>query len=100
VVAGPIYDVSQIFDDPHVHERETLVELDDPKLGKVRLQNVVPRFSRNPGKVRWPGKPDIGADTEDVLTELGYSETDLDEMRREGVLRTGNENETAGEAAQ
>lgn len=100
VVAGPIYDVQQIFDDPHVHERETLVELDDPKLGKVRLQNVVPRFANNPGKVRWPGKADIGADSEEVLIGLGYSEQDLEDMRREGVLRVDTPDRKPEEAAQ
>lgn len=87
VVAGPIYDVAQIFEDPHVAERGTIIELPDPKLGKVRLQNVVPRFAANPGRVRWPGKPEIGADNDDVLIELGFTEGELDEMRREGVLR-------------
>ncbi len=88
VVAGPIYDVAQIFADPQVAHRGTLVEVEDPGLGKVRIQNVVPRFKRNPGRVRWLGKPEIGADTGAVLGEIGYSREDIARLESEGVIKT------------
>lgn len=88
VVAGPVYDVSQIAADPHVKHRGTLVEMEDPVLGKVRMQNVVPRFRRNPGRIRWPGKPEIGGDTQSVLAELGYSDDDIGRLESEGVIKT------------
>lgn len=88
VVAGPIYDVAQIFDDPQVKHRRTLVELKDPALGKVRLQNVVPRFKRSPGRVRWAGKPEVGSDTQSVLAGLGYSDEELARLRADGVIET------------
>lgn len=88
VVAGPIYDVAQIFDDPQVKHRRTLVELEDPALGTVRLQNVVPRFKRSPGRVRWAGKPEIGSDTQSVLAGLGYSDEELARLRADGVIET------------
>jgi crotonobetainyl-CoA:carnitine CoA-transferase CaiB-like acyl-CoA transferase len=100
VVAGPIFDVAQIFDDQHVKERGTLVEMDDPELGKVRLQSVVPRYRRNPGKQRWPGKPDIGADSEGVLLELGYSQGDVERMRETGAVKFGPASAIKSEAAQ
>jgi crotonobetainyl-CoA:carnitine CoA-transferase CaiB-like acyl-CoA transferase len=86
VVAGPICDVEQLFEDKHVQERDTLVSLDDPVLGKVRIQNVIPRYRRNPGKMRWPGKPDIGADTEEILGSLGYSPKEIEQMTSTGVV--------------
>jgi crotonobetainyl-CoA:carnitine CoA-transferase CaiB-like acyl-CoA transferase len=87
VVAGPIYDVAQIFADPQVQYRGTLVETEHPVLGKVRVQNVVPRFRRNPGAIRWLGKPDIGPDTADVLQELGYAADEIDRLAGEGVVK-------------
>ncbi len=86
-VAGPIYDVAQIFADPHVAHRATLVETEDPVLGKVRIQNVVPRFKRNPGRIRWLGKAEIGADTGPVLEELGYGAEDIARLASEGVIK-------------
>ncbi|MBI3042657.1 MAG: CoA transferase [Betaproteobacteria bacterium] len=87
VVAGPIYDVAQIFADPQVKHRGTLVETDDPVLGKVRVQDVVPRFRRNPGRVRWLGKAEIGADTEAVLQEAGYGADDIARLAADGVIK-------------
>jgi succinyl-CoA--D-citramalate CoA-transferase len=49
---------------------------------------VVPRFKRNPGRVRWLGKADIGADTEAVLGELGYSHEAIAGLSADGVIKT------------
>ena len=87
MVAGPIYDVAQIFADPQVEHRGTLVESEDPVLGKVRVQNVVPRFKRNPGRIRWLGKSEIGADTQAVLEELGYGAGDIARLASAGVIK-------------
>ncbi|MBO9356623.1 CoA transferase [Bordetella petrii] len=87
VVAGPVYDVEQLFGDRHVIERQTFVELDDAVLGTLRLQGVVPRFRRWPGKVRWPGRPKIGQDTRQILARLDYSEEDMERLARDGAIR-------------
>lgn len=87
VVAGPVYDVAQLFADPHVQARGTLVELDDPVLGKVRMQGVVPRFRRAPGEVRWPGRPVVGQDTREILERLEYSAADVDRLVKEGAVK-------------
>lgn len=89
VVAGPIYDVAQIFEDPQVKFRDTLVETEHPVLGKVRVQNVVPKFKRNPGAIRWLGKSEIGADTGDVMQELGYDAGEIERLAAEGVIKIG-----------
>lgn len=89
VVAGPIYDVAQIFEDPQVKFRQTLVETEHPVLGKVRVQNVVPKFTRNPGAIRWLGKSEIGADTGQVLQELGYAAAEIERLAAEGVIKVG-----------
>jgi crotonobetainyl-CoA:carnitine CoA-transferase CaiB-like acyl-CoA transferase len=87
VVAGPINDVAQIFEDPQVKFRETITTVEDPWLGKVRLQNIVPKFTRNPGRIRWLGKQRIGVDTPEVLRELGYKDADIRRLEAEGVIK-------------
>jgi len=87
VVAGPINDVSDIFEDAQVKHRGTLREIDDPDLGKVRLQNVVAKFTRNPGAIRWLGKQRIGNDTSDVLLEMGYTKADVKRLEAEGIVK-------------
>jgi crotonobetainyl-CoA:carnitine CoA-transferase CaiB-like acyl-CoA transferase len=88
VVAGPICDIEQLFADPHVQAR-TFAELDDPALGKVRIQEVVPRFTNNPAKMRWLGKNRVGADTDSVLASLGYEAEEIAELEAAGVVRRG-----------
>ncbi len=89
VVAGPILDVAQLFDNEHVRERGTYVAVEDPELGQVRVQNVVPRFKRNAGGVRWLGKTVIGADTNGLLLAAGYSEAEIAALAAAGVVKLG-----------
>jgi crotonobetainyl-CoA:carnitine CoA-transferase CaiB-like acyl-CoA transferase len=86
VVAGPICDVEQIFADPHVKARGTLKKMHDPALGEITLQDVVPRFTRQPGAMRWPGKPKVGVDTEAVLRELGIGDEEMKDLEADGVI--------------
>ncbi|MEN1967961.1 CoA transferase [Lentibacillus sp. N15] len=69
---GPIYDISDIFTDPHFIEREMIKEIEDPELTTVKMQNIVPRLSNNPGKIHFAGK-EMGECNEEILKELGYS---------------------------
>jgi crotonobetainyl-CoA:carnitine CoA-transferase CaiB-like acyl-CoA transferase len=95
VVAGPIYDVKQLFEDPHVKERETFVEVEDPELGTVRVQGVVPRYRRNSAGMRWLGKSVVGADTASLLTQAGYGAEEIAALESSGIVRTAPDNAIA-----
>lgn len=76
-VCAPVRSVAEIFDDPHIAERENIVAVDDPELGRLRMQNIVGHFSRTPGKVRWAG-PKLGEHNEEILIEkLGFTREQL-----------------------
>ena len=65
---------------------ETIVRVPHPKLGSVLMQNVIPRLSDTPGRIRHPG-PEIGEHNEDVYCgELGLSGAELEELRKAGVI--------------
>jgi crotonobetainyl-CoA:carnitine CoA-transferase CaiB-like acyl-CoA transferase len=87
VVAGPIYDVEQLLDDPQVVFNKTIIELPDAALEKVRIQDVVPKFKRQPGGVRWVGKNKIGVDTRPVLEQLGSNEAEIESMVLRGIIK-------------
>ena len=71
--AAPVYDVSEVFADPHFLARENIVAVPDPDLGTIRMQNVVPKLSRTPGKIVHAGHQ-LGADGADVYADwLGVS---------------------------
>jgi crotonobetainyl-CoA:carnitine CoA-transferase CaiB-like acyl-CoA transferase len=82
---APVYDVAQIFEDPHFAARGAIVTVDDPELGPTRTCDVFPRLSRTPGAVRHLG-PRRGEQTESVLAELGYEQDAIDVLRGDGVI--------------
>lgn len=82
---APIYDITQIFEDPQFRALDTITTIDDPELGPIRMQNVLYRLSQTPGGIRWTGRP-LGADNADVYGELGFGESDLAELSEEGVI--------------
>ena len=52
VTVGPVLSVDQLMQDPHVVQRQVLVDVPDAELGSVTMHNVVPRLSRTPGRIR------------------------------------------------
>ncbi|MGY4736908.1 CaiB/BaiF CoA transferase family protein [Streptomyces sp. ATMOS53] len=82
---APIQDVRDVMTDPQYQALGTITAVDDPELGRIRMQNVLFRLSSTPGAIRWTGRPH-GADTETVLTELGLTPTELKALREEGAL--------------
>ena len=84
--AAPVYDVADVFADPHFQARENIAAVPDDDLGVVRMQNVAPKLSRTPGGIDWAG-PGLGAQTGEVLRQwLGVGEDELQEMRAEHVI--------------
>jgi len=74
---SPVYNIKQIFEDPHYQARENICQVEDDELGPIRMQNVVGKFSRTPGKIRHAG-PKLGAHNREILMErLGYTEEEL-----------------------
>ncbi|CAL9551376.1 Succinyl-CoA--L-malate CoA-transferase beta subunit [Streptomyces sp. enrichment culture] len=82
---APVQDVRDVMADPQYRALGTIATVDDPELGPLRMQNVLFRLSATPGAIRWAGRPH-GADTEEVLTELGLTRTDVKALREEGAV--------------
>lgn len=82
---APIQDVRDVMTDPQYAALDTITTVTDPDLGPLRMQNVLFRLSETPGAIRWTGRPH-GADTTEVLAELGLTETELARLREEGAV--------------
>lgn len=83
---APVYSARDIVEDPHIRQTEMLVEVDDDDLGPLLMHNVMWRMSGTPGKIRFTGRS-LGADTNAVLEEIGYSPAQVDALRNHGVVR-------------
>ncbi|MFD0372217.1 CaiB/BaiF CoA transferase family protein [Streptomyces sp. NPDC059071] len=82
---APVYDVRDVLDDPQFRALGTVTEVPDPELGPIRMQNVLFRLSDTPGAIRWAGRPH-GADTAEILAELGLGPEEIDTLRAEGAV--------------
>ena len=86
VVAGPIYDMAQVYADEQVLAREMLVELEDEGLGKLKNIGVPVKLSSTPGSIRHRG-PALGENSREVLLEHGYTDREVDALFAAGVVR-------------
>ena len=84
VTIGPIYDISQIIEDPHVIERELLADYPDADMGEFPMHHVVPRMSGTPGAIRTPA-PRIGEHNRALLAEIGIDDAAYTQLLAEGV---------------
>jgi crotonobetainyl-CoA:carnitine CoA-transferase CaiB-like acyl-CoA transferase len=83
---GPIYDISDISQDVHFRERQIVVDVEDPELGKIAMHNFVPRLSGTPAEWRRPA-PTLGEHTRAVLAEAGYDSAAIEELLQGGGAR-------------
>jgi crotonobetainyl-CoA:carnitine CoA-transferase CaiB-like acyl-CoA transferase len=85
VPAAPINSVAQAAVEPHLTEREVLVEVPDPVAGKIHVSGKYIKFSRTPMVVGTT--PTIGEHTDEVLGDiLGYPTEHIEELKTQGVV--------------
>jgi len=85
VPCGPVYGMDEVFADPQVEHLEMTEPVQHPALGRLDILRNAVRMTDGPATVRTPS-PDIGADTDAVLTELGYPREEIDGLRAQGVI--------------
>ncbi len=89
IPVGAINDVGQVVEHPQVKARGSLVDVEHPRLGTVRVAGPAVRLSATPASVR-SASPLLGQHTREVLTEvLGATPGELDELQAAGAFGTG-----------
>lgn len=83
--AAPVQDAADLAVDPQLAALDAFVWVDDPEVGPLRLQNVPFRMSRTPGRIAFAGRP-RGADTDELLSALGYDDAARSALRAAGVV--------------
>ena len=77
MVAGAVFDVEAIFNDPHYAAREAITSVEDPDLGRLRVPSPVPKLSGTPGRVKWTGRQPGNDNSYVYKTLLGLNDTEL-----------------------
>jgi formyl-CoA transferase len=85
VPCGAVMDTKELSDEPSMREREIFAEIDHPVRGKLTIPGWPVKMSDSYVKVT--ASPLLGADNTDVYNEiLGLSKSDLDSLKKEGVV--------------
>jgi len=83
---GPVHDIADIFDDPHVRARGMLASIDHPGLDRaVTIAGTPIKMTVTPGGVRTRA-PLLGEHSSQILADLGYSASEIDSMKRNGAI--------------
>jgi alpha-methylacyl-CoA racemase len=76
----PVLSLGDAPNHPHNRAREAFIERNG-----VTEPAPAPRFDRTPATAGHPPRP-LGADTEAVLADWGFSPSEIEELRREAVI--------------
>jgi crotonobetainyl-CoA:carnitine CoA-transferase CaiB-like acyl-CoA transferase len=83
---APVFDIADLLEDEHMKDRGVFIRVPDEDFGDVLLQNVIARFSDNPGEIAYGGRA-LGADTDAVLgDELKIDPDRLATLRAKGII--------------
>lgn len=85
VPASRIYSVADMFTDPQFIAREMFVQGHLPDGKAFSMPGIVPKLSGTPGATEWVG-PALGEHTEAILSEMGYSEERIRNLRTQAVI--------------
>jgi crotonobetainyl-CoA:carnitine CoA-transferase CaiB-like acyl-CoA transferase len=86
IPAGPINDVAQSLNDPHVIERQLIQTISRETDEPLRMISPTPKLSATPGEIRLP-PPRLGEHTDVILRELlNLSDKTLAAYRQAGVI--------------
>jgi len=83
---APANGVPEFLADPQVAHNRTVFEVKDPEAGSLRLLRNPVRFEHTPTDVR-ALPPRLGAQTDAILREAGYTDEEITALRGTGTVR-------------
>ena len=86
VMCGPVNNIEQVVRDPHVNEREMILDVEHPQAGRLKAVGTPMKFSRTPCRIE-RASPELGEHTEEILADWAVlSKEEIAELRESGVV--------------
>jgi crotonobetainyl-CoA:carnitine CoA-transferase CaiB-like acyl-CoA transferase len=84
VPCAPVLDRHEVASDPQVVHNGSIVEAEHPTAGRMRTVRPVAHYSETPTTIHRPA-PGLGEHNHEVLTELGFTGTEIAQLEADGV---------------
>jgi len=84
VPCGACQDTGEVLNDPHLHARDMIVEVEHPVRGRYVTAGNPVKLSASPTRITTA--PLLGQHNREILQELGYREADMAALREEGAI--------------
>jgi crotonobetainyl-CoA:carnitine CoA-transferase CaiB-like acyl-CoA transferase len=85
VPCGPVYTIREAIDDPHFRSGDFFTTVHYPGIGKAPIAATPVKLHDTPGTVR-KRAPTLGEHSDEILSELGYSVTEIAELKKSGAV--------------
>jgi len=85
LAAAPVQDASDLARDPQLRARGFIVEIDHPRIGRMKSLGIPVKSTGELLEIRNPA-PWLGQHTAEVLSGVGYASSEIDRLYTEGVL--------------
>lgn len=85
VPCGPIHTIEQILNHPQVIARDMILQIEHPIVNGLKVPGFPVKLSETPSSLRHH-PPLLGEHTENVLSELGYSQKEIQQLREKGAI--------------
>ena len=82
---SPVNDIDEIFNNPQIIERELFKEMNHPIAGTIKQIGFPIKFSETQGEI-YSHAPILGEHTEEILSQLDYSNEHIEQLRKSGVI--------------
>ena len=87
VSCAPVLKRKEVIDHPVVVANNLIQEIDHPVAGKTRQTRPAARVSQSEVKPE-RGAPLLGQHNAELLSEIGYSESDIADLQSDGIIRS------------
>jgi len=85
IPSGPIYTVDQVFKEPQILHQEMLLNVEHTKIGPIKMIGFPVKMSRTSCQIRLP-PPYLGENTNEILKELGYSQAEIEDLKKSEII--------------
>jgi formyl-CoA transferase len=85
IPCGPIYTIDQVFADPQVKHLQMARKMNSPYVGEAEVVASAINISGFDKSIR-TYTPNAGEHNDEILKSVGYTDADLEDMRKKGII--------------